>query len=94
MGLSADRFVVAMFALVVSFIDEGIWAVQGRCELVLVEEGNVRLGTRTLVVLVVNKLDSLKFGCHDVWRFGFPSRETILECLGGPSYHLKKGKRM
>lgn len=64
MGLSADCFVVSMLALVVSLVDDGVWAVQRRCELVLVKEGNVRFGTRTLVILVVNKLDSLKFGCH------------------------------
>ena len=44
MGLSANRFVGTMLALVMSFIDDGIRAVQCRCELVLVEEGHVRLG--------------------------------------------------
>lgn len=66
MGLSADCFMLTMFALVVSLVDDGVWAVQCRCEFVLVEEGNIRLGTRTLVILVVNKLDSLEFGCHGV----------------------------
>ena len=66
MGLSADCFVGTMFALVMSFIDDGVWTVQCRCEFVLVEEGDIRLGTRTFVVLVVNELDPLEFGCHDV----------------------------
>lgn len=66
MGLSADCFMLTMFALLVSLVDDGVWAVQCRCEFVLVEEGNIRLGTRTLVILVVNKLDSLEFGCHGV----------------------------
>ena len=51
--------------------DEGIWAIQRRSELVLVEEGDIRFETRVLVFLVVNKLDSLEIGCHGVWRCGF-----------------------
>lgn len=62
MGLSADCFVGTMFALVMSFVDDGVWTVQCRCELVLMEEGDIRLGTRRFVVLVVNELDPLKFG--------------------------------
>lgn len=73
MGLATDGFVFTMFALVVGFVDDGVWAIQCRCEFVLVEEGDIRLGTRTLVVLVLNKLDSLEFGCHCVWRSGFAS---------------------
>ncbi len=73
MGLSADCFVVTMFALVMSFADDGVWTVQCRCELVLVEEGDVRFRTRTLVVLVVNELDFLELGCHGIWDCGFPS---------------------
>lgn len=71
MGLPANCFVFTMFALMVSSVNDGVWAVQCRCELVLVEERDVRLGTRTLVVLVVNELDFLEFGCHGVWRGGF-----------------------
>ena len=74
MGPSADCLVGTMFALVMSSIDDGVWTVQCGGELVLVEEGDIGLGTRTLVVLVVNELDSLKFGCHSVWRSVFLSR--------------------
>ena len=73
MGLSADCFVVPMFALVMSSVDDGVWTVQCRCELVLVEEGDVRFGARTLVILVVNELDFLEFGCHGVWKSGVAS---------------------
>ena len=68
MGLSAD---CTMFALVVSFVDDGIWAIQSRRELILVEEEDVRFWTRTLVLLVVDELDFLEFGCHGVWICGY-----------------------
>lgn len=70
MSLSANWLLVAVFALMESLIDEGVWAIQCRCELVLVEQGDVRFDTRALVVLVVNELDSLKIGSHGVWRSG------------------------
>lgn len=66
MSLSANCLLVAMFALMESCADEGVWAIQRRCELVLVEQGDVRFDARALVVLVVNELDSLKIGCHGV----------------------------
>ena len=69
MGLSANCLLVTMFALMMGFGDEGVWTIQCGCELVLVEEGDIRLDTRTLVVLVVNELDSLEIGCHGVWEF-------------------------
>ena len=94
MGPSADCFIGTMFALVMSFVDNDVWTVQCRGELVLVEEGDIGLGTRTLVVLVVNELDSLKFGCHGVWRSVFPFRRTSFGRAGGPTYDLHKGKRM
>ena len=37
MSLSANGFLVTVFALVVSGGDEGVWAIQCRCELVLVK---------------------------------------------------------
>ena len=74
MGLSADCLVGTMFALVMNFIDDGVRTIQCRGELVFVEEGDIGLGTRTLVVLVMNELDSLKFGCHGVWICVFLSR--------------------
>ena len=73
MGLPADCFLFTMFALVVSFVDDGVWAVQCRCELVLVEEGDVGFGTGTLIVFVMNERDFLEFGCHGVWRCVLPS---------------------
>ena len=70
MSLSADGFLVRigirMFALVLGSGDEGVRAIQGGFELVLVEQGNVRFDTGALVVLVVNELDSLKISRHDV----------------------------
>ena len=54
-----------MFALVVSSVNDGVWAVQGRRELVLVKKRDIRLRTRTLILLVVNEGNSLEFGCHD-----------------------------
>lgn len=71
MGLSADCFIVTMFALMMSFIDDGVWTVQSRGELVLVEKGDIGFGTRTLVFLVVNELNFLKFGGHGLWRSVF-----------------------
>lgn len=73
MGLPADCFLFTMFALVVSLVDDGVWAVQCRCELVLVEEGDVGFGTGTLIVFVMNERDFLEFGCHGVWRCVLPS---------------------
>ena len=64
MGLSTNCFLVTMFTLMVSLANDGVWAVQCRCELVLVEEGDVGFGARTFVVLVVNELNSLEFGGH------------------------------
>ena len=64
MGLSTNSFLITMFTLMVSLINDGVWAVQCRCEFVLVQEGDVRFGTRTFVVLVVNELNSLKIGGH------------------------------
>ena len=64
MGLSTNCFLVTMFTLMVSLVNDGVWAVQCRCEFVLVEEGHVRFGTRTFVVLVVNELNSLEIGGH------------------------------
>lgn len=69
MGFSSNRFSMTMFALVVSSVDEGVWAFQGGCKLVLVEQGDVRLDTRALVILVVNELDSLEVRCHGVCRY-------------------------
>ena len=66
MSLSANWLLVAVFALMKSLVDESVWAIQRRCELVLVEQGDVRFDTRALVVLVVNELDSLEIGCHGV----------------------------
>ena len=73
MGLSPDCLLFTMFALVVSLVDDGVWAVQCRCELVLVEEGDVGFGTGTLIVFVMNERDFLEFGCHGVWRCVLPS---------------------
>lgn len=70
-SLSANGFLVTMFALVLSCSDDGVWALQRRCELVLVEKGDIRFETRALVVLVMNELDFLEIGCHSVWRPGF-----------------------
>lgn len=94
MSLSADCLMVTMFALVVSFIDDGVWAVQCRCKLVLVEEGDVRLGARTMVFLVVNELDPLEVGWHGVWRCGFASWKTGFGCLARQIYDLQKDKRL
>lgn len=66
MSLSANCLLVAVFALMESLSDEGVWAIQRRCELVLVEQGDVRFDTRALVVLVMNELDSVKIGCHGI----------------------------
>lgn len=45
MSPATNCFVGTMFALVMSLVDDGVWTVQCRCELVLVEEGDIRLGT-------------------------------------------------
>ena len=57
-----------MFALVLSFGNKGVWAIQCGCELVLVEKEDVRLETRGLIFLVVDELDLLEVGGHVVWR--------------------------
>ena len=64
MGFSTNCFLVTMFTLMVSLVNDGVWAVQCRCELVLVEEGDVRFGTRTFVLLVGNELNSLEVAGH------------------------------
>ena len=53
-----------MFTLMVSLVNDGVRAVQCRCEFVLVQEGDVRFETRTFVVLIVNELDFLEIGGH------------------------------
>ena len=68
MSLSANWLLVTVFALMVSCADEGVRAIQCRCELILVEKRDVRFETRALVFLVLNELDSLEIGCHGVWR--------------------------
>ena len=67
MSLSANWLLVTVFALVMSFCDEGVGAIQCRRELVLVEEVDVRFETRALVVLVVKETDFLEVGGHVVW---------------------------
>ena len=66
MGFAANCFLVTMFALMESMVDEGVWTIQCRCELVLVEKGDIRFDARTLVILVMNELHSLKIACHGV----------------------------
>lgn len=73
MSLSANWLLVTMFALMLSFGDEGVRAIQRRRELVLVEEVDVRFESRALVVLVVKEIDFLKVGGHGFWKSGlFP----------------------
>ena len=79
MGFPADHFVFTMFPLVVSFVDDSVWAVEGGCELVLVQQRNVGLWTRTFIILVVNEFDSLELGCHAVGNVKFVSGETDFE---------------
>ena len=79
MSLSSNWLLVTVFALVLSFCDEGVGPIQCRRELVLVEEIDVRFETRRLVILVVNELDFLEVGGHDVWKTGLASLSDSFE---------------
>ena len=83
MSLSANWLLVTMFALMLSFRDEGVRAIQCRRELVLVEEVDVRFETRALVVLVLNKIDFLEVGGHGVWKSELVSLSDSFEMTYG-----------
>ena len=66
MSLSANWLLVTVFALMLSFCDEGVRAIQCGRKLILVEEVDVRFKTRALVILVVMEIDFLEVGGHGV----------------------------
>ena len=68
-----------MFALMLSFRDEGVRAIQCRRELVFMEEVDVRFKTRALVILVLKELDFLEVGGHGVWKSGLASLSDSFE---------------
>ena len=81
---------VSMLALVMGEVADDVGTVQGGSESIFLQERNIGLGARGLVLIVVDDLDSMKVrvvGSHFDWRGGFLSAEKAVECLGTPKDH-------
>ena len=64
MGFAAYGFVFTVLALVVDLVAYEVWAFRGGADFVLVEEVDIGLGSRALVLGVVDELDLGEFGGH------------------------------
>jgi len=69
-GLPTNRLGVPIFALVDGFVANDVWTLLSRCELVFMKERDIGLGTRTLILLVVDEVYPLKLSCHGDRRRG------------------------
>ena len=65
MGFAAYSMVVAMPALLVDLVAHKVRPFLGRIELVLLEKVDIGLGTRTLILGVVDELDLGELARHD-----------------------------
>lgn len=89
-GFPTNGMLVSMLALVVGVVADDVWTVQGGSETIFLQERDIGFGAGSLILIVVDNLDSVKVrvvGSHFDGRGGFLSAEKAVECLGTPKDH-------